>query len=110
MRKTRVYIAKFKKGSEEFYKVGYTSLKNPYGRFIESCYSYDINIIFLSNYLTRKEAQLAEQKALQLIKHYQIKHTPKYPFVGYTECFCSGKDNLNRIINYVKCYDYSMRI
>lgn len=80
-RKSFLYLLKFKKGDEEFYKIGLT-LRSVKERFYGS--SYTISEIFIKKDSAENIFDIEEK----LHKKYkQFKYLPKIKFNGYTECY-----------------------
>lgn len=79
---SNLYVLKFKKDKEVFYKVGITS-QDLSRRFRKSDFDYTYEVLYLKP-MSLYDAVILEQSLLNL--HFEFKYTPLLKFAGHTEC------------------------
>lgn len=84
-RDTILYLLKFTKGKEQFYKIGktYTTIKERYRKNKDkNPYKYEVLHTFVSDALTISDLETSLH-----IKYGKYNYIPKDKFGGYTECY-----------------------
>lgn len=82
-KESQFYILRFYNASEEFYKMGFTSIRLN-NRFTKTKVPYDYEIIFTK---VDRPSQIYDIEKLLLREYKPFRYQPELKFSGHTECF-----------------------